>query len=617
MSSIPGNTTTTTTLTPGAVFDLSIDAANDADWFRANLSQGLSYSFTVVSRGGPSLGIPDPDIAILDAQGNLITQQLNFSTSTTTLSFNATSSALFHVSVFDSTGDAGGYRLTWNSADTIRNDLGTTATLAANATATSAIDVAGDADWFKVSLGNGLAYAIELRATGLNGLQSGDIFLYDSLGNQLLQSVIFSGTTNTLSFTSRATAEYFLGIDDTSDRTGAYSVRLIATDTIRDDIQTSASVGRDATVTSRVDVSGDSDWFRVSLTAGISYSFEILGVSLQALVGSDIRLRDADGNILLTANSFSGTRNALSFLNSTTGIYYIEVLDGSGTTGGYSLTNVGRDTVLANVETTRTLADGYSSTGLIDASFDSDWVKFEAEQGVTYSFTLTGNGTANGLSAVWLTLRDAFGNLIVSNDGTTVTLTFTATQDGPLFLDIRGDGAAATGGYVISVVSNAPTLDGTNGADRLTAGAGDTIINARAGNDRADGGLGDDRIFGSTGADTLLGGDGNDQLYGGSEADSLLGGAGADTLDGGFGDDVMRGGLGSDRFLFKAGWGDDQIVDFQDGTDRIQFSGGPASLAQLVLVQTGDDVTISFGTNSILIENIVLANLTAADFLFN
>jgi hypothetical protein len=96
---------------------------------------------------------------------------------------------------------------------------------------------------------------------------------------------------------------------------------------------------------------------------------------------------------------------------------------------------------------------------------------------------------------------------------------------------------------------------------------------------------GDDILLGGTvngvaTADTIDGGDGNDHLNGGGGNDTLIGGNGNDLLKGRFGDDTLTGGAGTDTLYYQiqevngkfvSTDGSDTMLDFQIGTDRIQF----------------------------------------------
>lgn len=137
---------------------------------------------------------------------------------------------------------------------------------------------------------------------------------------------------------------------------------------------------------------------------------------------------------------------------------------------------------------------------------------------------------------------------------------------------------------------------------------GDTLNGSNSANMIA-GGDGADRINGLGGADTLLGGSGDDVI---------AGQGGNDRIDGGAGDDMLSGGLGGrDWFAyFQAGWGRDTISDFEDGIDLIDMRGSGFAFTQLVVAASGADVSISLGSDMILLKNLQVSQVSAADFLF-
>ena len=90
---------------------------------------------------------------------------------------------------------------------------------------------------------------------------------------------------------------------------------------------------------------------------------------------------------------------------------------------------------------------------------------------------------------------------------------------------------------------------------------------------------------------------------------------GAETITAG--DDTQTGGGGRGRFVVGADGGTDQLTDFQDGADRIEFTSGAASFADLTLSQDGDDVLVAHVRGLIRVENVDVADFEAGDFIFS
>lgn len=161
----------------------------------------------------------------------------------------------------------------------------------------------------------------------------------------------------------------------------------------------------------------------------------------------------------------------------------------------------------------------------------------------------------------------------------------------------------------------------------IGSGTSDDHIKGSAKDNKFYGLGGDDKLFGYSGDDHLEGGEGRDRLHGGAGNDSLHGGSGDDILIGGrgSGSDVLSGGLGDDVFIFHRGFGTDTISDFDvlysiDIIDvsRISDFDGFEDLMENHVMQVGADTLIEDGNgNSILLENVNSADLSADDFLFS
>lgn len=507
MSSIPGDTSTTATITQGQVINGELTFAGDADWYRAELTAGLDYGFRVSGNGSGS-SLPDPDLYLYDSVGTRIAGDTNYSNTSASLSYSISATGSYYVGVKDSS-DLGNYVLSWIGNDTVLRNTSTTATLAVGGTFASTIDVVGDSDWIKIELVEGLNYGFRVSGDGSgSSLPDGDIHLRDDSGNRLVDGTNYSNSSYSIYTAAARTGTYYLDITDSSD-TGNYKVSWLGNDTILRNVSTTEVLGQQKSITSAIDVTGDSDWFKVTLKAGISYAFNVQGTGTTKLPDGDIHLRDADGNRIVDGTNYSNSSYTIAYTPTSGGTFFVEVTDSSDI-GGYKVTNIGKDTILNNTGTNSSIAEGTSLTGTFDANRDSDWHSLKVKAGTTYEIDLSGTGGANGADDVLLTLRDANGNRIDYFSGETASLTWKATKSGTVYIDTAGRDFETTGKYELSVVSDAPRLNGTEKADDLTGGWTKTTINGYGGNDRLDGGAGNDILIGGKGIDKLIGGAGRD-----------------------------------------------------------------------------------------------------------
>ncbi len=189
--------------------------------------------------------------------------------------------------------------------------------------------------------------------------------------------------------------------------------------------------------------------------------------------------------------------------------------------------------------------------------------------------------------------------------------------------------------------------------DSIEGGLGDDLIYGREGDDLILGEDGDDIIRTGRGADTVEGGNGNDfifhgglaepihadgggqsdTIFGGNANDTLIGGTGNDRLRGRDGDDVFIGGPGADRFIFiyetinvgseaveilvPVDQGDNIILDFEDGADRLWLSSqfGPG-FGDLELTQNGAHVEVALGSEGSVILYNMAGSFDASDVIF-
>ena len=188
-------------------------------------------------------------------------------------------------------------------------------------------------------------------------------------------------------------------------------------------------------------------------------------------------------------------------------------------------------------------------------------------------------------------------------------------------------------------------ISGLGGDDLLYGGPG-------GGPDYMYGGDGDDKLYGGKGRDTLTGNDGDDEIYGGEGIDVLSGGHGDDLLKGGpgadyldielevvdrersndfeihfktersdYGDDQMEGGAGNDYFYFYPEGGNDDILDFGNGEDRIVLRAFEdiRSIDDLTLQQQGGSLLIDLtaqGGGTITLQDYNQEDISGEHFVF-
>lgn len=114
-------------------------------------------------------------------------------------------------------------------------------------------------------------------------------------------------------------------------------------------------------------------------------------------------------------------------------------------------------------------------------------------------------------------------------------------------------------------------------------------------------------------------------ITGTSASETLSGTTADDTITGLGGNDTLTGGGGRNTFAYTARqFGQDTITDFTVGLDRIDLTAlgiGEFALLQSFLSQSSLDTVLTFSyngaTESITLRNILPAQLSAADFVFN
>ena len=334
----------------------------------------------------------------------------------------------------------------------------------------------------------------------------------------------------------------------------------IVADDYADTTATTGRVVAGGSSTGDLEQANDTDWFRITLEAGKTYQFDLLGDSTGdgTLFDPYMRLRDAAGNVIVEIDDAGTDLNSrITYTATYDGFYFVAASSTDGGTGTYLVTATEfpvpvTDDFAATVATAGRVVVGGSSTGELELTNDRDWFRITLEAGKTYQFDLLGDATGDGtLFDPYLRLHGHDGALVAESDdggtGFNSRITYTATENSFYYV-AAGSTDGGTGTYLVTATTATPignTITGDQNLpisnDILLGTAGVDVIYGLTGADAISALDGNDFVFGGTGDDLILGGAGNDLLLGESGADILLGESGHDLLYGGGGNDSLNG----------------------------------------------------------------------------
>jgi serralysin len=237
-----------------------------------------------------------------------------------------------------------------------------------------------------------------------------------------------------------------------------------AEDTVPGDATSTATATVGGYISGSIDSATDSDWYRITLVAGQTYTFSTILAS--GLSDSVLRLRDATGALIAeNDDAISGSSflfSEIRYTATTSGAFFLDVTGFGGATGTFFLTSTApvADSIAESSATTATLTLGAAATsGTLEANGDHDWFAVQLVAGQTYLFTTNPTGGAD--IDTTLMLRNASGTLLAYNDdsaGTLSRIRFTATTSGTYYLDLGAWANNESGAYRVQAMV-APPLE--------------------------------------------------------------------------------------------------------------------------------------------------------------
>ncbi len=443
------------TLAVGRTDKATMQAAGDTDWFKISLTAGKTYTFRTAGLDEEAQYDIVPAAAATDVAVTVRPPALPSSNGWVT--FTADKTGVYEFSATDPSGHTGAYTLTAAVA-TNTYALADGVKLAVGGVDKATMQAPGDTDWFKVSLTAGDTY--NFRITRLGAGAQYDIVPVGQAIDRPVTVQASGSDTGVVTFTADATGVYEFSASDPNGYRGAYDVsptKVTNNFTLAKHAEMAANgYAQKATM----QAAGDTDWFRIYLVAGETYTFKTTGLDALALYQIVPSALAGDRPVDVREAVLPSSDGMLTFTADTNGAYEFSVSDASGRTGAYARSA----TKVANTYTlTRgvRLAVGETDKATMQAVGDTDWFKINLTAGKTYTFTTTGLDSAAvcyvGLAS--LAVDSAVTVLPQSLAAATGTTTFTADTTGAYEVEIS-DPSGFTGAYTISakVVVNTDTL---------------------------------------------------------------------------------------------------------------------------------------------------------------
>lgn len=243
--------------------------------------------------------------------------------------------------------------------DTIADNTGTTTNISAGDSLTGFINIRGDHDWIRTQLTAGNTYRFNLIR--LNGQLDPLLGLRSSTGALITQNDNSEGTLNsTITFTATSTGTYYLDTGSYNNAsTGKYHLLAtqLSTDQFAANTGTTGTIAIGGNIASNIDSLGDHDWFKIALTAGKNYVFNLNKVGTQGLSDPLLSLRNSTGALLTSNDDANGTLNSqITFSATTSGTYFLDA-------GAYADSATGQYQLLAaEVTPVAPPPAGYSAT---------------------------------------------------------------------------------------------------------------------------------------------------------------------------------------------------------------------------------------------------------------
>jgi len=460
-----------------------INLSYDRDWFKIELNGGQAYQIDLRGASTSSGSLADPIVELRSSTGLLI-DSANGNGLTASLQLQAPADGAYYVSA-GSAGNSGRgtYEIVVTGiADDYAGDTTTSAVLSIGNPAVAyeiddtdgVIQTAGDIDWFKVGLSEGVTYVVSVvsdqNSTTLDPLRDPFLAIRDAQGQRIVFNDDTAGSFDSvLYFTPEISGIYYVEAKSAFKYdTGAYSVNIDVApaddfgDTV--DTQNSGALSLGSYLSGGLQRPGDADIFNLTLTGGQNYRFDVEGLSTAKGDLADPVLRifnDAGELVRVADDGGDGTNSLAYFTPALTGEYRLQVSSGvEDTIGNYqvkvSASNLPSDDVGDDASTARFLDFGETFSGNLLTRGDQDWFALDLQAGENYGVIVSGASTGGGtLPDPYLKIYNSDGILVSQNDNGSwlndAGLGFTPGASGRYYLVVKTIESDDTGTYSVRV----------------------------------------------------------------------------------------------------------------------------------------------------------------------
>jgi hypothetical protein len=276
--------------------------------------------------------------------------------------------------------------------------------------------------------------------------------------------------------------------------TGSAST-VIRNDDFPDDFAGSAAttggVAIGSSVSGAIENEADSDWFRVTLTAGTEYQFDLAGTASGGLADPLLRLRDAAGTELVFNDNVgaASTASQIVYTPGVSGSFFLDAQSSNRSaalTGAYTLSTrltpqpiddfTGSSGTPGAAPGALSVGRERALAGSIERAIDQDWFRVSLQGGSLYQFEAAPGATTT-LANPALELIDPTGTRLLLGDndrgeGLGARIPYYIATSGDYFLKVTS-ASGALGNYTVRALTSAeadPDAAGGVGTTRVLAG---------------------------------------------------------------------------------------------------------------------------------------------------